>query len=30
MEGFSYDEIAEKVGISKGEISKRMKKYAKS
>ena len=30
MEGFSYDEIAEKVGISKGEITKRMKKYAKS
>ena len=28
MEGFSYDEISEKVGISKGEISKRMKKYA--
>lgn len=28
MEGFSYDEIAEKVGISKGEISKRMKKHA--
>ena len=28
MEGFSYDQIAEKVGISKGEISKRMKKHA--
>ena len=28
MEGFSYGEIAEKVGISKGEISKRMKKHA--
>lgn len=28
-EGYSYDEISKKVGISKGEITKRMKKHAK-
>lgn len=28
-EGYSYDEISKRVGISKGEITKRMKKHAK-
>lgn len=30
MQGLSYDEISKKVGLSKGQISKRLKKQASS
>ena len=28
--GYSYEEIANEIGISKGQISKRMRKYGKN
>lgn len=30
MQGLSYDEISKKVGLSKGQISKRLKKNSSS
>jgi transposase len=29
MEGYSYDEIAKEIGLSKMAITKRMRKYGK-